>query len=138
LPKRGFSLLEVLLGGILFASLVVFFAGIWGLHARTVGHSRARIIATFIAAQQLENCITAGFRGVDYLAGENWQPQSITTVIRGRPQETLFEWKVEVRNHSDPTLSGMLKAVKVRVRFEEDSRMGGKKEVVYDTMLSDS
>jgi Tfp pilus assembly protein PilV len=55
LPKRGFSLLEVLLGGILFASLVVFFAGIWGLHARTVGHSRARIIATFIAAQQLEN-----------------------------------------------------------------------------------
>ena len=136
--KRGFSLLEVLLGGVLFASLVVFFAGIWGLHARTVGHSRARILATFIAAQQLENCITAGFRGVDYLAGQAWQQQTITTIIGGQPRENRFEWKVEVQNHSSPTLSGLLKAVKVRVRFEEDSRIGGKKEVVYDTMLCDT
>ncbi|MBT9588147.1 hypothetical protein IV102_32720 [bacterium] len=133
---RGFSLLEVLLGSILFATVLVYLAGIWGVHARVIGHTRDRMVANFIAGQQMENCVTAGFRGVDLLVGPPI-PETITTTLNGVSQEVTYVCTVQVANHSNPLLADSMKVVTVRVNFNELSEVGGKKEVVYRTILSD-
>lgn len=136
--RGGFSLLEVLLGGIIFSFMLVYLANVWGVHARTVGHTRARLIATFLAAQQLEDCITIGFRGVDALKDKENPVLPITTIIRGKEQTVDYKYYVGVYEHDRPGLTGRLKVVIVRVLFNEQSKIGGKSEVVYRTILSDT
>lgn len=136
--RRGFSLLEVLLGSILFAMILVYLANIWGIHSRTIGHTRARAIAGFLAAQQLEECITVGFRGVDQLKDRVNPPIPIQTVIRGESKTVEYRYTVGVYQHDRPGLTGRLKVVVVRVEFDEGSKIGGKGEVIYRTVLSDT
>jgi prepilin-type N-terminal cleavage/methylation domain-containing protein len=138
LRRRGFSLLEVLLGAILFSVMLVYMANIWGVHARTVGHTRARLVASFLAAQQLEECITVGYRGVDALKDKENPTLPITTVIRGVERTVEYKYYVGVYEHDRPGLTGRLKVVLVRVQFNEDSKIGGESEVVYRTILSDT
>lgn len=130
-------MLEILLGAILFSTTLVYLAGIWGMHARTIGHTRDRMVATFIAGQQVENCITAGFRGVDIMAGGLNPPQQITTTINGQAQTVEYTYTIEVQRHPDPLLKDTMKIVTVRVQFVEKSKIGGKGEVVYRTILTD-
>ncbi len=136
--KRGFSLMEILLGSVIFATVIVYLAAIWGMHARTIGHARTRMLATFIAQQQIEYCLTLGYSGVDLQASLNWQKQTVTTTIKGVAQSVDYEYKIETQPHTDPLLAGRLKVVKVRVKFAEDSKLGGKSEIVYDTLVSDN
>ena len=133
---NGFSLLEILLGGILFSTVLVYLASIWGMHARIIGHTRDRMVANFIAGQQIENCITAGFRGVDLLTGPPIL-STISTTINGVQQDVDYESTVEVAKHTNPLLADSMKVVTVRVKFTELSKIGGKSEVVYRTILSD-
>lgn len=135
--RRGFSLLEVLLGGILFSTIMVYLASIWGIHARTMGHTRDRMVATFIAGQQIENCITAGFRNVDMMAAAGAQQADMTTTINGVAQSVSYEYLIETQQHPDPLLADKMKIVTVHVKFAENSKIGGKSEIVFRTMLSD-
>lgn len=137
--KAGFSLLEIILGCMLFSTVLVYVASIWGLHARTVGQTRSRMIATFIAGQEVENCITVGYSGVDALAALNWQYQVITTTIRGVPESIRYAYKIETRPCTETELKGQLKAVRVRVVFPESSNnLGSLKEIDYDTLIGES
>lgn len=123
----------------LFSTVLVYVAGIWGLHARTIGATRSRMIATFIAGQEVENCITVGYSGVDALAALQWQYQTITTTIRGIPESIQYAYKIETRPSDDPELKGQLKAVRVRVVFPENSKnLGNLKEIDYDTLIGES
>lgn len=133
---RGFSLLEILLGSVLFATVLVYLAGIWGVHARVIGHTRDRMVANFIAGQQMENCITAGFRSVNLMMGPPI-PETITTTINGESQEVTYYCTVQVAKHPTPALAETMKVVTVRVSFDEQSKIGGKVEVVYRTILCD-
>jgi len=133
---KGFSLLEILLGSVLFATVLVYLAGIWGTHARIIGHNRDRMVANFIAAQQVENCITAGYRGVDLLVGTA-PPEEMTTTINGVSQTVSYQVTIQVAKHSDPLLTDKMKVVTVRVQYVEQSKVGGKTEVVFKTILSD-
>ncbi len=137
--KAGFSLLEIILGCMLFSTVLVYVASIWGLHARTVGATRSRMIATFIAGQEVENCITVGYSGVDALAALQWQYQTITTTIRGVPESIRYSYKIETQPCTDSELKGQLKAVRVRVVFPENSNnLGNLKEIDYDTLIGES
>lgn len=141
--KSGFSLLEIVLGCVLFSTILVYMAGIWGIHARTIGQSRSRMIATFIAGQEVENCITVGYSGVESLEQLQWQYQTITTTIRGVPESIQYAYKIETRPCDapdlDPLLKGQLKAVRVRVVFPESSnQLGNLKEIHYDTLIGES
>lgn len=135
----GFSILEVLLGCILFASLVVFMANIWGVHARITAHSRTRVVASFIASQRIEDCITAGFDGVVALADPevNPQVQTMLTTVRGESRLDTYETTVAVSAHDNPTLRGRVRVVSVRVTFEDQSNIGNKSEVVYRTFITE-
>lgn len=130
-------MLEILLGSVLFATTLVYLAGIWGVHARTVGHTRDRMVASFIAGQQIENCITAGFRGVDLMASSANPPQLMTSTINGVEHKVSYSYTIEVERHPDPLLRDTMKTVTVRVQFVEQSKIGGKGEVVYRTILTD-
>lgn len=137
--KSGFSLLEIILGCMLFSTILVYLASIWGLHARTIGQSRSRMVATFIAGQEVENCITAGYSGVDSMAQLQWQYQTITTTIRGIPESIQYAYKIETQPCNDPEIKGQLKAVRVRVVFPESSGQAGNlKEIDYDTLIGES
>jgi type II secretory pathway pseudopilin PulG len=136
--KHGFSLLEVLLGSILFAGILVYMANVWGLYARTVGNSRSRMIATFLAAQQLEECITAGYRGVNAIYNRDKPPLPIVTVIRGQAQRTEYRYTVDITYHPDAYLRERLKIITVSVKYADESNFGGKSEVVFRTMLTEN
>ena len=137
--KSGFSLLEIILGCMLFSTVLVYLASVWGLHARTIGATRSRMIATFIAGQEVENCITVGYSGVEALAALGWQYQTITTTIRGKPESIQYGYKIETRQTTDPELKGQLKAVRVRVVFPENSKnLGNLTEIDYDTLIGES
>jgi Tfp pilus assembly protein PilV len=137
-PKRGFSLLEVLLGSILFSSIVIFMANIWGIHARVAGHSRTRVVASFIASQRIETCITMGFHGVDVLAEAGRETQTMHTTIRGVTRQDQYHHNVTVQQHDDPALRGRVKVVTVTVEFEDSSDVGNNSEVVYRTIIGES
>ena len=138
-PRGGFSLLEIILGSILFSTIVIYLASIWGIHARTVGATRSRMVATFIAGQEVENCITVGYSGVEALANLQWQYQTVTTTIRGVPESVQYAYKVETRPCSDPEIKSQLKAVRIRVVFPENSKnLGNLKEIDYDTLIGES
>lgn len=137
-PRSGFSLLEVLLGSILFSSIVIFMANIWGVHARVVGHSRTRVVASFIASQRIETCITMGFHGVDILAEERRETQEMHTTVRGVVRKDLYFHNVTVQEHDDPALQGRVKVVTVTVEFEDQSDVGNQSEVVYRTIIGES
>lgn len=137
-PRLGFSLLEVLLGSILFSSIVIFMANIWGVHARIVGHNRTRMVASFIASQRVETCITMGFNGVDVLAQERRATQEMHTTVHGQTRKDLYFHNVTVQEHDDPVLRGRVKVVTVTVEFENQSDIGNRSEVVYRTIIGES
>ena len=133
--RSAFSLLEVLLGSILFASIVIFLANIWGLHARTVGNNRSRMVATFIAGQQLEDCIVAGYRGVQVKALQEPGEQIVRIRTRNQTREIRYRYQVEAEEHPDPKLKGRLIVAIVKVSYPDESKLGGKSEVVYRTLV---
>jgi len=135
--KRAFSLLEILLGSILFSTVLVYLAGIWGVHARTIGHTRDRMVATFIAGQQIENCITAGYQGVGVLAALGPRPEEVRTTINGVTQIVVYTYTITAASHPDPLLATKMKIITVTVQYTEKSKIGGKSEIVYRTILSD-
>ena len=136
--RVGFSLLEIIMGCMLFSTILIYLASIWGLHARTIGATRSRMVATFIAGQEVENCITVGYSGVDALAELQWQYQTVTTTIRGVQESVQYAYKIETRPAINPEIQGQLKVVRVRVIFPEGSGLGNKKEIDYDTLIGEN
>lgn len=138
MKRKGFSLLEILLGCIIFSSIVVLACVSWGLHARTVGHTRARSMATFIAGQEIENCITLGFRGVDTLRTGSLRQQEMTSIFNGVRHTNIFNCIIYSADPAQADLRGKLKLVTVRVTYDEGTEMGGKREVVYQTYIAEA
>ena len=136
--RVGFSLLEIIMGCMLFSTILIYLASIWGIHARTIGSTRSRMVATFIAGQEVENCITVGYSGVDALAALQWQYQTVTTTIRGVKESVQYAYKIETKATTDPEIKGQLKVVRVRVVFPEGSGLGNKKEIDYDTLIGET
>lgn len=115
--------------------MVIFLANIWGIHARAIGQSRSRMVATFIAGQQLEDCIVAGYRGVQNKAKDEPAEQIVRITTRGITQEVTYRSWVEAEDHPDPDLKGKLIVAIVTVEYADKSQMGGKSAVTYRTLV---
>lgn len=129
------NLLEITLAMVLFSTVVVFISSIWTTHARIIGKSRARMVATFLAEQLLEDCINRG-----YFDCENIQTPGNFTMsswMRGKQIDIDYEYDVTISEH--PAYLNKLKIVKVRVKFPgEDEEDSSYREVVYETMVARS
>lgn len=96
-------------------------------------------MASFICSREIENCITLGFNGVMGVDGQS-QAQSITSNFRGQSETVDYSWVVYVQDFDPgvPELVGKMRSVTVTVNFAENSQMGGKKSVTYQTILCDT
>lgn len=126
--RRGFSLLEVLLGSILFSGALIYVAVIWGVHSRAVSHSRSRMMAGSIAAQLLEDAITQGYNNVANDDGT----QDVTTVVSGQLQVVTYTWHKRVQNGPE----GDSREVDITVEFAEKSNLGNKGTITVSTLVA--
>jgi len=127
------NLLEITLAMVLFSTVVVFISSIWITHARIVGKSRARMVATFLAEQLLEDCINRGYYDCENIVKKD--KFTMTSWMRGRQIDIDYEYEVSFKEH--PAYVNRLKIVTVRVKFPgEDEEDSNYREVVYETMLA--
>lgn len=130
---RGFSLLEIVLASLLFSVLVVFVTSIWSLHARIIGKSRTRMLASFLAQKKLEEEIQAGYYNAVNITTTGL---NITTTMRGTVITTPYFYNVTVVNETDPTGVNMsMKLVTVTCAFPDEAANSTNKEVTYETKL---
>ncbi|MFA5507394.1 MAG: hypothetical protein WC314_22680 [Vulcanimicrobiota bacterium] len=124
-PTRalGFSLLEVILGGLIMGAALTGMATLWMTHQRVLRESRDRLMATFILQSEMERCLAQGFHSIPAVAAED--PQEVVTertfgTTRGtNTTTTSFLTDVFFENNGDETM----RRVWVTVTYE-DSRHG--------------
>ena len=127
------NLLEITLAMVLFSTVVVFISSICTTHARIIGKSRSRMVATFLAEQLLEDCINRGYFDCENI--ETPGRFTMSSWMRGKQIDIDYEYDVsfsKVAGYLD-----RLKVVKVRVKFPgEDVEDSAYREVIYETMLA--
>lgn len=78
--RLGYSLLELVVAGFIFATVSVALAGVYAYHYRAIGSSRMFLMAQFLARTRMENCIAAGYeKSILYDDGAN--PPSVHSVV---------------------------------------------------------
>lgn len=78
----GFSLLEVVIGSLIFATIFGGFAATWVIQERGLRKYRDHNVARFLAEQEMERAMAAGFG-------------RLTSVASGRPRIVQLERKVD-------------------------------------------
>lgn len=127
---RGFNLLEVNLALVLFSMILVFAVSIWGYHARIIGKSRVRMMASFLCQRKLEEAIFDGYYNVIDSNGT----LDVRTTARGTEIITTYVFNVTVT--PDPLLPKAMKIVTVKVAFPDETESSTLKEVTYETKLA--
>lgn len=101
-PRLGYSLLELIVSGFIFATVSVALAGVYAYHYRAIGSSRMFLVAQFLARTRMEECIAAGYdKSLLYDDGAN--PPSVSNVefvIRDETIQTQFTMTTSVTGAS--------------------------------------
>lgn len=63
LLRSGFTMVEVLVAMAFFVAFFLVVLGTWLLNARAASQARAVVVATHLAEQPMENCLSLGFAG---------------------------------------------------------------------------
>lgn len=124
-PTRatGFSLLEVVLGGLIVSTALAGMAMLWMTHQRVLRQSRDRLMANFILQAEMERCLAQGFHAIPAIAAEDPQEivteRSFGTSSGTATSTTAFTTDVDFENNT----SESLRRVWVNVTYE-DPRKG--------------
>ena len=134
--KRGFSLLEIILGTLLFTTMILFVVTIWAQHARIIGKSRNRMTASFICEFKTEQFISYGYQQALSQASLPQSPVEVSTVMRGQEITTPFNYTVVVKDPADPVLKDLVGILLVTVYFPDEQADSTYKEIHYETYLA--
>ena len=135
--RSGFSLLELLLAMVLFATIVVFMATLWGQHAHIIGKARNRMTAAFIAEQVTEQYITLGYKAaISSAISTPTGTFNVTTVMRGQPIVTPYNYTVHVAPANPSGPNPLTAIVKVMVYFPDEQDNATFKGILYETYLA--
>jgi prepilin-type N-terminal cleavage/methylation domain-containing protein len=121
---RGFSIIEVLVGLSIFATVFFVVMDAWPVSARAVQQGKNLLIATHLAEQEMEVALTAGYDNVAARSGS----QTTSSIIGGNAQTIDMTYEVI----ASPAGTDM-KAVQVIVRWTEGSH---NRNVRLETLLS--
>lgn len=130
LGKRGFNLLELVIGLMIFSTVSIALLGVWSSYYQMMGKSRSLLVATNLAQHIMEQQIALGWQSMDVPAG----PGTILTMeqaVEGEITRVDYQYSVEVTDNSAPGSIG-LKQVVVFVSWKDSS---GRREVRAETML---
>jgi len=129
---RGHNLLEAIIAGIIFSIVAVFLMGIWDMQFKAMLKSKETAVASFLAEKIMEECIAAGYEGVE---GLYQQPYEEPIQIRSRTKkgESLTTYTVIVEWENDPDPSRPMKTVKVQVKYNDST---GERSVQFHTVLN--
>lgn len=130
--RSGFNLLEVVIGVLIFATVMIGLTGVWVAHARSVAKSRYHLLATHLAEQLMETCIAQGWSVQPIRMSDNTRVKMKST-INGVELETEFRYEVLVTTEK-PT-PGQIGIKKARVRVYWDDDTGKDRKVSLTTLI---
>lgn len=128
--RRGFNLLEMMVGLLLFTIIATAFGGVWNAYYQMIGKARSTLVASHLAEDIMEGQLALGWQSVTVNPGPGHQ-FTMVQVVDGNETEIVYDYWIEVRDLSDPGYIG-LKQVVVHVSWNEPS---GKREVTCETLL---
>jgi Tfp pilus assembly protein PilV len=130
--RAGFNLLEVIIGVFIFATATVGLTGVWLMHARLITKSRNVVIATHLAEQLMETCLTQGWQ-VQPIPLSDENKIHMKMVLNSVHSESEYRYEVRVKEEK-PTASKIgIKHVKVRVYWNDDT--GKDRRVSLETLV---
>ncbi len=69
MKRRGHNMLEMMIACFIFVTISTALTGVWISLAKDQGLASSRLVAQHLAEQVMEECIAAGYKNVDSLAG---------------------------------------------------------------------
>jgi len=112
--RRGFTLIEALIGCTLVSGIAVSLFGVWAMHAKASAHSRDMMVASAFAEQVMEGELSKGYTSEQE---PTFGVFTVTHVVDDQPIATDYRHRIYVMDSSDPTLPGV-KTVRVEVAWE--------------------
>jgi prepilin-type N-terminal cleavage/methylation domain-containing protein len=99
--RRGFSLLEVIVGAFIFSTVFAGFAATWVLQERAMRKYRDHNVARFLAQSEMERATARGFRGLRGYATGAPRVLGVTRKVDGVEAVQDFEVTVSLENATD-------------------------------------
>jgi hypothetical protein len=126
----GHNLLEAILAGIIFATVCVGLMGIWQMQFQAMLKSKETAVASFLAEKIMEECVAAGFDGVDEIY--KTPGEVIQVRCRTKAGESNASYTITVVRDEPAALVNQ-KTVVVTVGFSDST---GPRTVEYHTYLN--
>lgn len=125
--KKGLSLLETVFAVGLFSTFAIAIAGVWSVHHSALSQSSNRLMATFIAQQEVNRAIALGYSNLS-VGNSTTQTVSLDTKSHGVAGKSLFSYQTQIQE--DPATH--FRQVTVSVSWHEAT---GDKNLAYTTFL---
>jgi prepilin-type N-terminal cleavage/methylation domain-containing protein len=109
--SRGFSLIELLIGLLIFTTAFLGLLSVYPVSMRALSQARQRMIASHVAEMQLESALNTSFDG---LKSSNPTTPSILSMVNGTTEVLSFSTQIVVSDVSDG-----LKDVRCQVSWSE-------------------
>ncbi|MEW6282409.1 MAG: type II secretion system protein [Candidatus Eremiobacterota bacterium] len=110
--RRAFSLLEVVVAVMIYATVAVLLIGMWVTHHRALHKARMTLIAGYVAQQEMEKLRSLDLASIVPSSGD----VRINSIIRGVPQSAKFHHEVVTSNEG---VNGTMTSVRVEVSWQE-------------------
>lgn len=134
---RGFSLLEMIIASLIFASVSIATLGFISHHHRAIGKARAQLLAQHLCRERLLNFSAAGWHVFNGPLGSTILPagpevllESIPVLFEDRGGESTLVFQVWAQR---TTLATEEQNIKVSVRWNQGALA---REITYRTYLS--
>lgn len=121
--SRGFSLLEVVVATFIFLTVLGALQGYWVGVGRLMEQSRARMAASFVAEQLMEDIAAKGYERVEEIAGSGNLGLDVT--IYGKPKHYSIIYAINIVEVGDD-----LKSVEVSLSTN------GAGNLTFETLLA--
>ncbi len=97
--------MEILIGSWIFCTVVCSLLSVWTTHASMLSKSRNMLIASHLAEQLMEQCISQGWDVVPIPASPSTQFREVFT-INGQSYTVIFQYSIEVKTNPPPQPPG--------------------------------
>lgn len=95
---RGYSILEVLVASVLFATTMLSMASVWVTHAKAIDKSQEQQVAGALAQRLMEMQRALGYQTVPVAS----TPFTIERTMRGITTSSTFIYEIYVVDRADP------------------------------------
>jgi type II secretory pathway pseudopilin PulG len=130
--KFGYSLLEMIVAGMIFAIVSVALAGVFNYHYRAIGSSRLFLVAQHLARSKADEFIAAGHQKIAETVinpNPNNSQSQVTWTIRDQQIKTIYN--IDSSYQTDGATNHRI--CTVRVSWEEGGRT---RNVQYTVSIS--